>query len=452
MAKTFLITADSQPILEAMWKELKQMGYTTTKGTCSLDANEWYQKGIISNCSSENQQIREEFIELVALTDFETDITFKLPQQYNKALAFAKEQIESFDKVTEYYECIHASSNFTIGKIYKCLDPHNINTCGNFIDNSGDRNGFSILNSEYFKPSTKEAYDLQNKPKHPLANCVKGKIYWSNNSVYPLGHLWRYKDHNTGFMNVSSVIGDNLSNFEVNIGLNDAHWGNLREATLEEIKWLEACEKADKFISKEEALNPKPKFKVGDWVYHTLNREAYKITSIKGDCFNAEFGFGCDSGHLDLRLCEIATQEQIKAALIEEAKRRYPVGTRFISSLNHQAKREVTSNDYYWWQASDIVVNKQNGPSVYTNGKWAEIIKEKVINFGKIEFTCYKGYAECSHGKVTKSEIKEILDFFDKDISILGYKMSIVNEGNWFVKFGCQQDKLSKIREIYNNI
>jgi hypothetical protein len=81
-----------------------------------------------------------------------------------------------------------------------------------------------------------------------------------------------------------------------------------------------------------------------------------------------------------------------------------------------------------------------------------KLFRNPTIQFGELLFTCYKGYAECNLGKVTKSQVKEVLDFFDKEITILGHKMSIVNEGNWFVKFGCQKDKLSKIREIYKNI
>jgi hypothetical protein len=63
----------------------------------------------------------------------------------------------------EYYEYVKTSiGSFTEGKIYKVLDPYNLETYSNFIDNQGDKNGFAPLNHRYFKSSTKEAFDKQN--------------------------------------------------------------------------------------------------------------------------------------------------------------------------------------------------------------------------------------------------------------------------------------------------
>ena len=38
-----------------------------------------------------------------------------------------------------------------------------------------------------------------------------------------------------------------------------------------------------------------------------------------------------------------------KEELIEEAKRRYPVGTKFISAMNPDYTYEVTSSEFYDW-------------------------------------------------------------------------------------------------------
>jgi hypothetical protein len=63
----------------------------------------------------------------------------------------------------EYYEYASSSTEgFTEGKIYKILDPYNLETYFNFIDDQGDTNGFAPLNHRYFKSSTKEAFDKQN--------------------------------------------------------------------------------------------------------------------------------------------------------------------------------------------------------------------------------------------------------------------------------------------------
>ena len=63
----------------------------------------------------------------------------------------------------EYYECFHTTDTncFTFGKIYKCLNSQNLEDVGNFIDDKGDRNGWGGSNYKHFKPSTLEAFNIQ---------------------------------------------------------------------------------------------------------------------------------------------------------------------------------------------------------------------------------------------------------------------------------------------------
>ncbi len=64
----------------------------------------------------------------------------------------------------EYYEYTGAevkSKNFTVGKIYKIKNPSRLEKMGNFIDDTGNENGFGGTNYENFKPSTKEAFEIQ---------------------------------------------------------------------------------------------------------------------------------------------------------------------------------------------------------------------------------------------------------------------------------------------------
>jgi hypothetical protein len=62
----------------------------------------------------------------------------------------------------EYYEFIgNESMSFSKGKIYKIINPKDINEERNFIDNLGTANGFSYKNKEKFKPSTEEAFLAQ---------------------------------------------------------------------------------------------------------------------------------------------------------------------------------------------------------------------------------------------------------------------------------------------------
>ncbi len=65
--------------------------------------------------------------------------------------------------MTEYYECFHTTDTdcFTFGKIYKCLNPQNLESVSNFIDDNGKTNGWCGNNYKHFRPSTLEAFLLQ---------------------------------------------------------------------------------------------------------------------------------------------------------------------------------------------------------------------------------------------------------------------------------------------------
>ena len=477
MAKTFFIKSDSEPLIRAMWSELKQLGYITEADDYSLDALELNYNAVTNKFvddASENNNL-EDYKFLCAIDTVGGATEFTLPDDWDEALAFAKEQIESFDKpLPEYVECISSETNdFTIGKIYNFPNP---------IDNDGDKIPIDILNGSLwkFKPSTKEAFDAQNKAaiESLEENCyykvvedefwMVGKVSVGNNGnsnenllrgrchylidsdeEFVKNRNWCYKDTNRTYQKLSP--------------------------NSDEVQWLEACNKANKYIPKEEVLNPKPKFNIGDWVHLTWDNDGdediFQIKSILEYKFytdphyrNGEFL--CDGVSLLMQpkrqTFRLATEKEIKEILIKEAKRRYPVGTKFNTpdSDADYAKEQVVikpiftiTKDYSHRTIITIAKTSKNSEGIcYVDGKWAEIITNKTVTFGDTQFTCYKGYAECSYGKVTKDEVKKILDYFDQDISILGYKMSIVNKGDWFVKFGCQQDKLSKIREIYNNI
>jgi hypothetical protein len=86
----------------------------------------------------------------------EIDIDGETYTVYARALQLVEDK-------PEYYEYASSSTEgFTEGKIYKILDPSNLETYCNFIDDQGDTNGFAPLNHRYFKSSTKEAFDKQN--------------------------------------------------------------------------------------------------------------------------------------------------------------------------------------------------------------------------------------------------------------------------------------------------
>jgi len=88
----------------------------------------------------------------------------------------------------------------------------------------------------------------------------------------------------------------------------------------------------------------------------------------------------------------------------------------------------------------------------YVLGKTTPTITK--LPFGNLEFTITKssaithGYAACSQGHISYHEIKAIVDWFDKDFTLLGHKMVISHEGNWFIKFGCCEGTLAEAKAI----
>lgn len=62
--------------------------------------------------------------------------------------------------------------------------------------------------------------------------------------------------------------------------------------------------------------------------------------------------------------------------LLEVARSKYPIGTKFLSARNNLGPHIVTNEYFAFYQGNknEIVVKKSNGPSVYKNGVWAEII------------------------------------------------------------------------------
>lgn len=80
-----------------------------------------------------------------------------------------------------------------------------------------------------------------------------GTVYWSNNRVYPKGHLWEYNGkRDTYYIGNEFGIYDDLKRIGHNTGINISHWENLREATPEEVQWLNICKAKNKVIPMEE--------------------------------------------------------------------------------------------------------------------------------------------------------------------------------------------------------
>lgn len=128
------------------------------------------------------------------------------------------------------------------------------------------------------------------------SDFVEGEIYWSNNDFYSEGHIWRYNRLiNNRVIYSSGIIWQPEGiTYSTENRLNDQQFYNFRKATKEEIEWLEACEKAGKFISKEKASKPilyttsdGVDVRKGDLVYLVMIKfPAHTTGDIEVGCWN----------------------------------------------------------------------------------------------------------------------------------------------------------------------
>jgi hypothetical protein len=69
----------------------------------------------------------------------------------------------------KYYRCTNSErANFTIGKIYECLDPDNFQTFNNFMADDGYANGWAFANHNHFTPVTEHEWNLQEEIITPV--------------------------------------------------------------------------------------------------------------------------------------------------------------------------------------------------------------------------------------------------------------------------------------------
>lgn len=104
-----------------------------------------------------------------------------------------------------------------------------------------------------------------------VSKLEHGKVYTNSQGDEKYRTIWRFnkidKETRTstwfktlGKMNPVKEQYESISGFS-----NSAYEKNIEPASSEQIKWLEACEKAGKFIPKEDVISSKIDFQVGKW-------------------------------------------------------------------------------------------------------------------------------------------------------------------------------------------
>jgi len=120
----------------------------------------------------------------------------------------------------------------------------------------------------------------------------------------------------------------------------------------------------------------------------------------------------CIKANKFIPLSDIDTKE----SLLEEAKRRYPIGTKF-KAANNLIKSEVTNDDYRCGNNENIYFSGAINSVVYYKGKWAEIIEPihvfeigdevEIINPGNIHNTWKEIFIEYKfRDKIKNNQLK----------------------------------------------
>jgi len=165
-----------------------------------------------------------------------------------------------------------------------------------------------------------------------------------------------------------------------------------------------------------------PEYKVGDWVVPLVESgstdsgshmrtvgKAYLVYEIynpprKGvRTYNAE-GKEDGNGSLLVEHVRPATKEEIETFLIEEAKKRYPIGSKFKSAYDNSYVGIIETQNFYVRNDNYITLNSSTGVCVYYNNKWAEILPSYpniTINGYRAEF--FKNYVKFGCAEIDKS-------------------------------------------------
>ncbi len=327
--------------------------------------------------------------------------------------------IEKKDEYTGYVECIKERKNCfgELGKIY--------------IVNSGNISDFYLQGStsgsvakERFKNSTKEAYEAQNTPK---SNIVENKFFKKGD--------WVRLSNSKAYRKVESQ--NDLSSFSYSEYVTaEEIYGKETKTSFPTVnnaeRWiLVSKEEISKYLPKghsdkieESKVSEREELVVGETYYlwggsstdweaivfvreyntskenngQTINKGDFLTISNKKLYINDEFTHDWDRNKS--RKHRIATLEEKKwlkhcisvgkyvdkteikeEDLLEEAKRRYPIGTKYYcvegTCSGKQIVRAGKEYELRYYNREKTRIDAVGMGFIYSKGKWAEIIEEK---------------------------------------------------------------------------
>ena len=130
------------------------------------------------------------------------------------------------------------------------------------------------------------------------------------------------------------------------------------------------------FICLDKKKEPKPEFKVGDWVQWSYGgtKEIYRLKEIGGTTGRTDDGL-----NFRLENCRLATPQEIESHLRKIADEKY-IGKNILSVITGIEYKNITSFHRYSCISDELFYNideNSDTPCLYCRGKWAEISPEK---------------------------------------------------------------------------
>lgn len=118
--------------------------------------------------------------------------------------------------------------------------------------------------------------------------------------------------------------------------------------------------------------------------------------------------------------------------------------------VNYNGK--LTSSDTIFTLPQDYNKAIEHAKEAINSPYWSQS-KVKKMKFGSLEVEVEKGkgYVQIAEGRVTKEDLKKVIDWTENRPKILGYNLEISLDNATF-KFGCKHGKYQEIKDIYEAI
>lgn len=159
-------------------------------------------------------------------------------------------------------------------------------------------------------------------------------------------------------------------------------------------------------VTKQYANNsPKPGMLVKIKKVDDDNNVPYAVS----DCFNI-YSWGYNFNYEWCVGVRKPEHSEIEAILIQEAKKRYNIGDIIPVMVNAQYSK-VKSYDFMYdveKDELDVLCRDNLWRSIYTKGKWAEIIKEEPIKIGGYEVKFEKGSVKVGCKEFTNEDVRDV--------------------------------------------